>query len=614
MEFHRAKVAVSCNSFGLLANWPPVALAAQYAVIHFSFMRQASFDWVVRGGSVLDGTGTSAFSADIGVKDGRICEIGRIGRVSGRGVREFDADGALVTPGFVDIHTHYDGVVTWGERLMPSSHHGVTTVIMGNCGVGFAPCRAEDHELLIELMEGVEDIPEPVLSAGLPWEWESFEDYLDFVSARNTDMDFGAQLPHGALRVFVMGHRGADGEPASPEDISEMRALTKSAIQAGAIGVTTSRTLNHRSSRGAPTPSLKAERDELVGLGLGLKDAGAGVFQVVSDFKDLDEEFGILAAVARESGRPLSISLAQGISAWGNRATNYWRRILERIGDANREGMTIRAQVAPRAIGITLGLDVTMQPFMLTQACKSIAHLALAARVSQMSHPDFRRRVLAEATGAVEHPLQTFIGNLERVWELENPPDYEPSPSASIASRARKLGKAPEDLMYDLLVADGGTKLFYSPFANYAEDCLDCCREMILDEHCVMGLSDGGAHVSTICDASFATFLFAHWGRDRSRGELIDLPQLVKSQTRDTAEAVGLQDRGVLAEGYKADINVIDFDALRVLKPEVVFDLPGGGRRLEQRADGYLATFVSGEMTYEKGEGTGALPGCLIRL
>lgn len=573
-------------------------------------MRPAQFDWVLRGGSVHDGTGAPAFNADVGVKDGR---IGEIGRISGRGAREFYADGALVTPGFVDIHTHYDGVVTWGERLMPSSHHGVTTVIMGNCGVGFAPCRAEDHELLIELMEGVEDIPEAVLSAGLPWRWESFEDYLDFIGARRTDMDFGAQLPHGALRVFVMGQRGADGDPASTEDISEMRALTARAIKAGAIGVTTSRTLNHRSSRGVPTPSLTAERDELVGLGLGLADAGTGVFQAVSDFKDLDQEFDILAAVARESGRPLSISLAQGISVRGNRSTDYWREILTRIGDANREGLSIRAQVAPRAIGITLGLDVTMQPFMLTDACKRIAHLPLAARVAKMSDPDFRRRVLAEAGGTVEHPLQTFIGNLERVWELQDPPDYEPRPSASIAGRARKLGKAPEAHMYDLLVADGGTKLFYSPFANYAEDCLDCCREMILDEHCVMGLGDGGAHVSTICDASFATFLLTHWGRDRSRGELIGLPQLVKSHTRDTAQAVGLQDRGVLAEGYKADINVIDFDALKVRRPEVVFDLPGGGRRLEQRADGYLATFVSGEPTYEKGEATGALPGCLIR-
>lgn len=574
-------------------------------------MGQDRFDWVVRAGRVLDGKGTSEYVADIGVKDGLIREIGRI---SARGVREFDADGALVTPGFVDIHTHYDGVVTWGERLMPSSHHGVTTVIMGNCGVGFAPCRAEDHELLIELMEGVEDIPEPVLSAGLPWEWESFEDYLDFVGERKADMDFGAQLPHGALRVFVMGQRGADGEPATGEDIAEMRALTKRAIAAGAIGVTTSRTLNHRSSRGAPTPSLKAERDELVGLGRGLADAGAGVFQVVSDFKDLDHEFGIFEAVARESGRPMSISLAQGISVRGNRSKDYWRKILQRIGDANRDGPSIRAQVAPRAIGITLGLDITMQPFMLTQACKRIAHLPLGKRVAHMSSPEFRALVLAEAGAAVEHPLQTFIGNLERVWELEDPPEYEPSPSASIANRARRLGKAPRELMYDLLIADGGTRLFYSPFANYAEDSLDCCREMILDEHCIMGLSDGGAHVSTICDASFPTFLFTHWGRDRRRGELIELSRLVKAQTRDTAQAVGLSDRGLLAEGYKADLNVIDFDALKVRKPNVVFDLPGDGRRLEQRSDGYLATFVSGEMTYEKGEATGALPGCLIRL
>ena len=574
-------------------------------------MKRTDFDWVIRGGSVLDGTGACAVTADIAVKDGQIADMGRI---SARGAREMDADGALITPGFVDIHTHYDGVVTWGERLMPSSHHGVTTVVMGNCGVGFAPCRAEDHDLLIELMEGVEDIPEPVLSAGLPWKWESFEDYLDFVGERRTDIDFCAQLPHGALRVFVMGQRGADGDPATPEDIAKMRALTARAMEAGAIGVTTSRTLNHRSSTGAPTPSLKAERDELVGLGMGLADAGRGVFQVVSDFKDLDEEFEIISAVARESGQPLSISLAQGISVRGNYSKDYWRRILDRIHQANAEGMSIRAQVAPRAIGITLGLDVTMNPFMLTQAYKALADLPLAERVARMSTPETRERILSESVGMVEHPLQKFIGNLERVWELDAPLDYEPRPSTSIASRARALGVAPTTLMYDLLIADGGSKLFYSPFANYAEDSLDCCRDMILDEHCVMGLGDGGAHVATICDASFATFLLTHWGRDRSRGERIDLPTLVKAQTRETAETVGLTDRGLLKIGYKADINVIDFDALQVRTPEVVFDLPGGGRRLEQRAEGFLATFVSGEMTYEQGEATGALPGCLIRL
>ena len=574
-------------------------------------MKRTDFDWVIRGGSVLDGTGASAFTADVAIKDGQIAQVGR---VSARGAREVDADGALVTPGFVDIHTHYDGVVTWGERLMPSSHHGVTTVIMGNCGVGFAPCRHEDHELLIELMEGVEDIPEPVLSAGLPWKWESFEDYLDFVGERRTDIDFGAQLPHGALRVFVMGQRGADGAPATPEDIASMRALTRRAIDAGAIGVSTSRTLNHRSSRGVPTPSLKAERDELVGLGMGLADAGRGVFQVVSDFKDLDAEFDIISSVAMESGQPLSISLAQGISVRGNRSADYWRRILERIHEANAEGMSIRAQVAPRAIGITLGLDVTMNPFMLTGAYRALSHLALGERVARLASPEVREQILSESGGMAEHPLQTFIGNLERVWELEAPLDYEPLPSKSIASRARALGKAPAEHMYDLLIADGGSKLFYSPFANYAEDSLDCCRDMILDEHCVMGLGDGGAHVSTICDASFATFLLTHWGRDRTRGERIDLPTLVRAQTQDTAKTVGLTDRGLIEEGYKADINVIDFDALNACKPEVVFDLPGGGRRLEQRTEGFLATIVSGQMTYENGQATDALPGCLIRL
>lgn len=572
---------------------------------------KARFDCVVRTGSLLDGSGGPARTADVAIKNGLVAQVGR---VSGRGEHEIDADGALVTPGFVDIHTHYDGVVTWGERLMPSSHHGVTTAIMGNCGVGFAPCRDEDHALLIELMEGVEDIPEPVLAAGLPWAWESFEDYLDFLSERRTDIDFGAQLPHGALRVFVMGQRGARGEPANAEDIGEMRALTQRAMQAGAIGVTTSRTLNHRSSSGDPTPSLTAAKEELVGLGLGLADAGRGVFQVVSDFKDLQAEFGIISAVARESGHPVSISLAQGISVRGNRSKDYWREILACIAAANEEGLTIRAQVAPRAIGITLGLDVTMNPFMLTPAYRSIAELPLSERVARMKDAGFKGQVLSQASGMVEHPLQTFIGNLDRVWELEDPPDYEPPPSASIAARARGLGAEPQALMYDMLIDAGGSRLFYSPFANYAEDSLDCCRDMILDEHCVMGLGDGGAHVSTICDASFTTYLLTHWGRDRARGELIDMAELVKAQARDTAEAVGLLDRGLLAEGYKADINVIDPAALRVRKPEVVFDLPGGGRRLEQRADGYVTTMVRGEATYQEGEATGALPGCLIRL
>lgn len=574
-------------------------------------MLKSRFDWVLRAGTVLDGSGAPAGTADVAIKDGEIAEVGR---VSGRGQREFNADGALVTPGFVDIHTHYDGLVTWGERLMPSSHHGVTTAIMGNCGVGFAPCRAEDHELLIELMEGVEDIPEPVLSAGLPWEWESFEDYLDFLSDRHTDIDFGAQLPHGALRVFVMGMRGARGEAANAADIGQMRELTKRAMEAGAIGVTTSRTLNHRSSSGDPTPSLTAAREELVGLGLGLADAGRGVFQVVSDFKDLDAEFGIISAVARESGHAVSISLAQGISVRGNRSKDYWREILACISAANEEGLTVRAQVAPRAIGITLGLDVTMNPFMLTGSYRHIAEDSLADRVSTMKDPRFKERLLAEASGRIEHPLQTFIGNLERVWELEDPPDYEPPPGASIAARARDLGVDPQSYMYDLLVDQGGCRLFYSPFANYAEDSLDCCRDMILDQHCVMGLGDGGAHVSTICDASFTTYLLAHWGRDRARGGLIDMALLVKAQSRDTAQAVGLFDRGVLEQGFKADVNLIDPSALRVRKPEVVFDLPGGGRRLEQRADGYLMTMVNGQATYEEGQATGALPGCLIRL
>jgi N-acyl-D-aspartate/D-glutamate deacylase len=561
-------------------------------------------DMVIRGGRVIDGTGRAGFTADIAVAGGLIREVGR---VAGRGRREIDADGALVTPGFVDIHTHYDGQATWSNRMSPSSHHGVTTVVMGNCGVGFAPCRPTDHEMLIELMEGVEDIPGAVLAEGIGWQWESFPEYLDFLGSRRYDMDIGAQLPHGALRVYVMGQRGADREPATAEDIAAMRAITAEAVRAGALGFSSSRTLNHRSSRGEPTPSLKAELNELLGIAAGLRDAGRGVIEMISDFGDLDEEFSFLEAMVRESGRPMSISLAQGISPQG------WRKLLGRVERANTRGLPMRGQVAPRGIGILMGHATTLNPFSTRPSFKEIAHLPQHERLEALRDPSRKARILAEQPTPAFARLFAVMAGGEKLWELGDPPEYEPDPQDSIAARARAAGADPWSFAYDLLLEREGEVILYTPFANYAENNLDCCREMLLHEHTVPGLGDGGAHVGTICDASFVTSLLTHWGRDRKRGDLIDLETLVRRQSRDTAVAVGLDDRGELVPGKRADLNVIDFDALRVRAPHIVHDLPAGGPRLQQQADGYLATLVAGEITYEQGVATDALPGRLIR-
>lgn len=564
----------------------------------------SGFDLVVRGGTVIDGTGGAQRTADVAVRDGLIVEVGQ---VDGTGRQEIQADGALVTPGFVDIHTHYDGQATWSNRMSPSSHHGVTTVVMGNCGVGFAPVRPTDHELLIELMEGVEDIPGVALHEGLPWSWESFPDYMDYLSGREFDMDIGAQIPHAALRVYVMGQRGADREPATPDDIALMKKLAEESIKAGALGFTSSRTLNHRSSKGAPTPSLQAEVDELMGFASALKSAGRGVFEMISDFDDFEDEFSILRGMVEHSGRPMSISVAQGLNPGG------YRKILSRIGEATDAGHTMRGQVAPRAIGVLMGLTTTLSPFTSRASFMEVAKLPLAEKLAALRDPERRARILAEDPNPGFGRMMRMIDQGKKIWLMTDPPNYEPEPSDSLGARAERAGQDPWAYIYDLMVEGDGKAIFYTPFANYAENNLDCCREMIMDDNTVMGLGDGGAHVGTICDASFITTLLTHWGRDRTRGEQIDLPTLVKRQTRDTARAVELLDRGTLEVGMRADINVIDFDNLCVRAPEIVHDLPAGGARLQQKADGYLATVVAGQQTYAKGEATDALPGRLIR-
>ncbi len=556
-------------------------------------------DLVIRAGTVIDGTGGPARTCDVAVDGDRVTAVGRAGRAR----REVDAAGALVTPGFVDIHTHYDGQATWDDRLQPSSGQGVTTVVMGNCGVGFAPVRPGDQDQLIELMEGVEDLPGTVLHEGLPWSWEGIGGFLDALDGRPRDIDCAAQVCHGPLRLYVMGRRGADREPASPDEIAEMGRLAAEGIRAGALGFTTSRTLNHRTSRGEPTPTLTAARDELVGIASAIGDTGTGVLQVISDFPDFDDEGETLLEMVRRSGRPLSISLAQSGPGDG------YRRHLELLERANREGLTMRAQVAARAIGALIGLEGSVNPLQHSGTYAGLAGLPPAERAARLAGPAVKRQILAELA---DRPGGTRL-RLERVFELGDPPDYEPAPEASVAARAARDGRAPEDLLYDLLLGAGGTALLYMPVLNYFDGNLDVAGELLAHPCTVPGLGDGGAHVGTICDASFPTTLLAYWGRDRDRGRRFELPWIVEQQCRATARTVGLRDRGVLAPGYRADINVIDFEHLALHPPRIVRDLPAGGKRLMQEADGYLHTFVAGIEVYAGGRPTGALPGRLVR-
>ncbi|MCH9805314.1 amidohydrolase family protein [Acidimicrobiales bacterium] len=565
----------------------------------------ATHDLVIRGGSVIDGSGSAARTADVAIDGETIVEVGK---VDGSGTREIDAAGALVTPGFVDVHTHYDGQATWDNHLAPSSWHGVTTVIMGNCGVGFAPVNNEDHNQLIELMEGVEDIPGAALHEGLAWNWNSFAEYLDAVEAVPHDIDCGAYVPHGALRLHVMGQRGANREPATPEDIAAMADLVRHGIEAGGVGFSTSRTANHRTSKGELTPTLNAEADELIGIAEAVGAAGRGVLQVVSDHLDGDHEFAMLRAMAERSGRPLSVSLV------ATPVRPQWHRMaLGHIEAANEAGLQVRGQVAPRPVGLVLGLDLTLNPFMATHVWKGIADLPMAAKVAALRNPETRSAILAEMGG----PRGTVLGaklvsKFEIMFELSDPPNYEPAPSDSLKARAAAAGTTPEEMALDILLADDGQGLLYVPFANYLDGSLDVVEEMLNHPFTIPGLGDGGAHVGTICDGSFSTTLLTHWGRDRSHGR-IPVEQLIKQHCQDTAAAVGLTDRGQLLPGLRADINVIDFENLQALRPEIHHDLPAGGRRLLQRATGYLHTICAGQEIYQNGVATGALPGRLIR-
>jgi N-acyl-D-aspartate/D-glutamate deacylase len=566
-------------------------------------------DLVIRDGLVVDGTGRAAFRADVAIDGGTIVAVGR---VDGRGRREIAADGAVVAPGWVDIHTHYDGQVTWDGVLAPSSQHGVTTAVMGNCGVGFAPARTGDgdHGGLIELMEGVEDIPGAALAEGLPWDWETFPDYLAALDRRRRTIDVGTQLPHASLRAYVMGHeRGGDHE-AEPTDaeLTTMHQVAVDALTAGALGFASSRTANHRSRSGQFIGSLTATDRELFAIGSALGETGRGVFQFASDFNDLDAEFDLICSLAKCYHRPVSMSLAQH-----DRDPDRWQRVLTRIGQAAAEGIVVKGQVCSRAIGLMLSQEGTMNPFASCPTYAALTSLPVPERAARMRDPEVKRLILSEYGQDTDKIRRRRMAAFAKMFVLGNPPDYEQPAERSIANLAAARGIEPKEILYDALTAGDGRGMVYFALLNYTDSNLDTVHTMMASDHTLFGLSDGGAHVGTICDASFPTYNLIHWVRDRSRGERFSLEFVVRKQCQDNARHMGLLDRGVIANGYKADLNVIDLHGMRLHPPRFAHDLPAGGRRLLQDVTGYLYTVQTGQVTFESGEPTGAMPGALVR-
>jgi N-acyl-D-amino-acid deacylase len=566
-------------------------------------------DLVIRGGTVVDGTGAPSRTADVAVDDGIITAVGELESTSAH--RTIDADGLLVTPGVVDVHTHYDGQVTWDPLVTPSSWHGITTIVMGNCGVGFAPVRPGSQEWLVQLMEGVEDIPGTALTEGITWGWESFPEYLTALEGMGRVVDIGTQVPHGAVRAYVMGERGSRNEPATPEDIAAMAALVKEGIAAGALGFSTSRTIVHRAVDGEPVPGTFAAEDEIFGIGQALKSLGAGVFELApagamgEDLAAPEREVALMRRLSAAIGRPISFALLQ-VDA----APDQWRDILRLAADANAEGADLRPQVAGRALNILVGFQ-TIHPFSKRPTYVALADLPLAERIQHLRKDEVRRAILSESIP--DDPLMAMIGgqSTSHMFPLGEPPDYEPTPDKSVAAIARREGRPEEEVLYDLLLRHDGRELVLFTLGGYSHGSLDDMKEMLLHPNSALGLSDGGAHCGVICDASAPTYMLSHWARDRANG--LPLEFVVKKMTRDTAHLYGLEDRGALLPGYKADLNLVDHENLNLRLPEMVHDLPAGARRLIQRADGWKATICSGEVTFEDGEHTEARPGRLIR-
>ncbi|MEX2249404.1 MAG: amidohydrolase family protein [Parvibaculum sp.] len=564
-------------------------------------------DLIIRGGTLVDGTGAPARIADVAIDNGIVTEVGS---VTGTARREIDATGLVVTPGWVDIHTHYDGQVTWDPLLSPSCWHGVTTVVMGNCGVGFAPAKPDKRDWLIGLMEGVEDIPGAALAEGIEWNWETFPEYMDSLDKQKRVLDVATQVPHGSVRAYVMGERGARNEAATDEDIAAMAEIVQEGIAAGALGFSTSRTMLHLSKDGVPVPGTFANKAELLGIGRALGAAGHGVFEMASDMTPAEEEFNWMKELSAETGLPVTYALLQSPVD-----PEKWRDMLRLTDEARKQGANVTAQIACRPTGMVLGWQSTVHPFIAHPTYREIAALPFAERLEKLKDPETRVRILADKPGEMGVLGYILTQGFDRMFRLENGAtlEYEPSAEDSVAALATRTGKNPAEIVYDMLMEKDGRGYVYLPLLNYALFNFDHIHEMMKHPATILSLSDGGAHCGVICDASFPTYMLTHWVRDRSRGEKLTIEEVVRMQTHDTARLYGLNDRGVVAPGMKADLNVIDLEKLRILAPEMVFDLPADGRRMIQRAEGYRATIVNGAVTFENGEATGEMPGRLVR-
>jgi N-acyl-D-aspartate/D-glutamate deacylase len=566
-------------------------------------------DIVIRGGTIVDGTGAPAFQGDVAIDGDRIVQVG--GK-AGLAKRVVEAEGRLVTPGWVDVHTHYDGQATWDPVLAPSSWHGATTLVFGNCGVGFAPVRNEHQKALIEMMEGVEDIPGITLTEGLKWDWESFPEYLDALERLPRTIDIGAQVAHHPLRVYAMGERAIKREMATAEDIELMARLTEEALKAGAVGFTTSRTDQHKTLAGDLVPGRYAEHEELIAIGKAMGRAGRGTFGFLSDFNDEKAEWSWIREVAKHSGRPVWFLLTDR----GYDPKRY-QRLMEGVRACRADNLPLYAQVAGRPVGLTLGLNTSLNPFGLREGYAELAHLPPAEMLARLRTPEVRRLILSQEASPrlleVLPPLSRQIATRwDRMYPLGDKPDYEPAPERSIAALAAAAGVTPQEYCYDYLVG-AENRMVYFPVTNYVHGDLEVVRELIEDPHTILGLSDGGAHCGVICDASLNTSMLQHWVRDRTRGPRLGLEFVVKRMTSSTADFYGFKDRGRLQVGKKADVNVIDFDGLTLHSPKMIFDLPAGGRRLVQSVDGYDMTICSGTPIFEQGQETGARPGKLVR-
>jgi N-acyl-D-amino-acid deacylase len=562
-------------------------------------------DLVVRNGTIVDGTGSEPYRGDVAIRDGKIVEVGT---VTSTGKEEVDATGCIVTPGFVDLHTHYDGHVLWDTHLKPSSNHGVTTALIGNCGVGFAPCKPETRPAMLNFMEGVEDIPKEVMEVGLPWNWETFPEYLDAVAARQLDMDVAAHIGHIPLRAYVMGQRGIDREPAMPEEIEEMGRIVEDAVRAGAIGFSTSRTSHHQSRDGKNTAGLTATEDELVGIAKGVQRGGGGAIQLITDFTDHEGEFGLIEAMARESGCAVSFTMTQ-------KDDNLKRheKTMVMIEKANAEGLEIRGQVLSRPTTTILGLSVSGHPFAFCPTYKALEHLPLPERVAEMKKPEVRNAILSEFPAITEHRASKAYAMLERIYELkEVEPELEPFPENSLAGIAEKLGVPAKEYAYDRVIDDEGLTMFMLPSTTMVDQAMDAIEKMMKHPNTVLALGDGGAHSTQICDASAQSYMLTRWIKGR-HGRSVPLTEGIKMITLDPAVAAGMLDRGVVKVGYKGDLNVIDMDNFTLYRPLLVKDMPAGAGRVIMPTKGYRATIVSGEITRLDDKETGRLPGRLIR-